>query len=236
MSVGDPSLFKFLAGASCGMAGVMTGALLALPLVVMPALFASPTGTPRSRLHVWSRLEMETARLIGSAMPVLTAMLALCALLVRSAPPSQGRFLFVLATILILAIRPYTFGLLAPRVDALKAEERRLLVQDVTRETALGAATGASGWRGATPTEEVADEETEVWQNDVGKKLSHESGLTRGSAAATIAPGLASEPDLPCETPVNTDRAILELTRLHSGVILLCGATFACILAELLYA
>lgn len=68
--------------------------------------------------------------------------------------------LFVLAAILTLALRPYSFGLLTPRIEALKAEERRLLLLGLQahnsrgHSTGLDRALGRSGWRGASPTPE----------------------------------------------------------------------------------
>lgn len=66
-------------------------------------------------------------------------------------PPSR-QSLFVLAAILTLAVRPYSFGLLTPRIEALKAEEKRLLLLGLARgSTGLDRALGRSGWRGASP-------------------------------------------------------------------------------------
>ena len=78
--------------------------------------------------------------------------------------------LFVLAAILTLALRPYSFGLLTPRIEALKAEERRLLLLGLRarssggHSTGLDRALGRSGWRGASPT----PEEQEKWGQEEG--------------------------------------------------------------------
>lgn len=159
--------------------------------------------------HVWSRLDFEAKGLVSPLLPLLSAALALCALLVRSdsgrsngddlealgpffyslgmrigenrrvspvlavavwvrewhsmlelnSPVPQS--LYVLASILILAIRPYSFGLITPRRELLKAEERRLLLLSLPRHSALDLALGRSTWRGATPTEEE-EQGTEV--------------------------------------------------------------------------
>lgn len=81
---------------------------------------------------------------------------------------SLGQSLFVLAAILTLALRPYSFGLLTPRIEALKAEEKRLLLLGLRARSSRGTSTGLdralgrSGWRGASPT----PEEQEKWLDD----------------------------------------------------------------------
>ncbi|GAA5863222.1 hypothetical protein JCM3774_000818 [Rhodotorula dairenensis] len=245
----DGALSALLLASACALGGLLTGILLAGPLVAVPALFASPSLSVSSRLHVWSRLEAETTKLVGSILPLVTASLALCALLARSADPTRRttyleddlggwigatatlvaenrRSLFVLAAILTLAVRPYSFGLLTPRVEALKAEERRLLLLGLARgSTGLDRALGRSGWRGASPAlEEKCDEQNEAGNGAEENGNGNETDEEDNDLDDEIGNGM---PITGTARVKDTDRLILELSRLQLGLAILCGAAFA---------
>ncbi|BGP55724.1 hypothetical protein JCM8202_005711 [Rhodotorula sphaerocarpa] len=249
----DPASGALLAlarAAACAIAGVVSGILLATPLIALPALLSADGLSRRARLHVWSRLDYEAKGLVSPLLPLLSAALALCALLVRSdSSHSDGddvaelgpffyslgmrigenrRSLYVLASILILAIRPYSFGLITPRWELLRAEERRLLLLSLPRHSALDLALGRSTWRGATPTEEE-EQGTEVkpeaaW---VGRGGGDESADEDNDFREGVASDSANQ------STVDTDRLIAELARLQLGPAILCGCAFLLVGADL---
>ncbi|GEM09992.1 hypothetical protein Rt10032_c09g4009 [Rhodotorula toruloides] len=249
MSESDDSLLSLLRGLSAFSGGVATGVLLSGPVLAVPALFSTPSLSSRSRLHAWSRLHADTTSLASSLLPILTGSLALCALLAQSLPPrddalpltgnvvewleaipslvSQNRrTLYTLCTILTLAIRPYTFGLLTPRIELLKAEEKRLILLGVN---GLGErAMGRRGWRGASPTREweakvrlrdeggadESDEEDNGLEDEVGADETELEESSRSQA-------------------VDTDAVILQTSRLQLGTACLSGSAFLFTVLEL---
>ncbi|KWU47046.1 hypothetical protein RHOSPDRAFT_31179 [Rhodotorula sp. JG-1b] len=254
----DGSLLTCLLISACALSGITTGLLLVNPLIAVPALFAAPLSA-RTRLHVWSRLEAESSSLVGSLLPLLSGSLALCALLARSVErdatttprgreegwisrflvtvAENRRSLFVLAAILTLALRPYSFGLLTPRIEALKAEERRLLLLGLRarssggHSTGLDRALGRSGWRGASPT----PEEQEKWGQEEGngngngnESDEEDNGFEEDFSEGDESEGLAGVAKVR-----DTDRLILELSRLQLGPAILCGAAFALTVLDL---
>ncbi|BGP48631.1 hypothetical protein JCM10450v2_004507 [Rhodotorula kratochvilovae] len=243
MAATDSTGVLLLRGVVCLLGGLTAGLLLAVPALAVPALFASPHLSPKARLHVWSRLQADTAALAGRLVPLLAAALACCALLVQSAPTAPSstdagflgwlaplpalvaqnrRTLFTIAASLLTALRPYSFGLLTPRIEALKAEERRLLLRRA-RSASLSSL-GGGGWRGASPTKEygewVEQREREAEESDV--EDNEEEGDGDGAGAKAV--------------PLDTDALILELTRLQYGTAVLAGASFALTVLELVCA
>ncbi|TKA56847.1 hypothetical protein B0A53_01248 [Rhodotorula sp. CCFEE 5036] len=261
----DGSLLTCLLISACALSGITTGLLL--PAIAIPALFAAPLSA-RGRLHVWSRLEAESSSLVGSLLPLLSGSLALCALLARSAEsdataPALGggegwicgflvtvaqnrRSLFVLAAILTLALRPYSFGLLTPRIEALEAEERRLLLLGLrarnssrgTTITGLDRALGRSGWRGASPTLEEQEKSVDEKGNENGNGNGNGNGNEsdeedNGFDSEDLSEGDESELQAGVAKVRDTDRLILELSRLQLGPAILCGAAFALTVLDL---
>ncbi|TNY23569.1 hypothetical protein DMC30DRAFT_10755 [Rhodotorula diobovata] len=216
MATADSTALLTLRGLACALGGITAGLLLAGPLLAVPSLFASPHLVPRSRLHVWSRLQADTATATSLLFPLLAALLACCALLVDSAahtptPSSQSdiewlgwlvvrlvrenrKTLYTTAASLIIALRPFSFGLLTPRTEVLKAEERRLLLERLRSGSGSGsslAAAGLSGWKGASPTKEyagwVAEREREGEDSDV-EDNDGDGGLGLGGGVDGVTP------------------------------------------------
>ncbi|GAA5967776.1 hypothetical protein JCM11641_005763 [Rhodosporidiobolus odoratus] len=210
--------------------GVTLGLATSGPLLALPALFTSPGLSSRSRLHFWSRLHQETTTLSSLLLPLLTACLAGCALLARSHGEadalqpvlttliaSNRKSLFTIAAVFILALRPYSFGLLAPRVELLKNEERRLLLQrDPGSLAALGL--GKGQWRGASPAGSHAGHETDA-EDSGSDETEAEDGSLNGKR---------------CK--VDTDALIRELSRIQLGTVFLAGSAFLLTILELLCA
>ncbi|GAA5962573.1 hypothetical protein JCM8115_002127 [Rhodotorula mucilaginosa] len=261
----DGSLLTCLLISACALSGITTGLLLVNSAIAIPALFAAPLSA-RARLHVWSRLEAESSSLVGSLLPLLSGSLALCALLARStesdatAPALGGgegwisrflvtvaqnrRSLFVLAAILTLALRPYSFGLLTPRIEALEAEERRLLLLGLRarnsrgHSTGLDRALGRSGWRGASPTLEEQEKSVDEKGNENGNGNGNGNGNEsdeedNGFDSEDLSEGDESELQAGVAKVRDTDRLILELSRLQLGPAILCGAAFALTVLDL---
>ncbi|GAA5871447.1 hypothetical protein JCM8547_001345, partial [Rhodosporidiobolus lusitaniae] len=223
-------LLRLLSG---GVGGVLTGLLLAGPLLFLPSLDSSAGLSSRSRLYLWSRLHHEqTKQTTLLLLPLLTISLALCALFAHSADPvsaidgsvvltsladlvAQNRkSLFTLAAVFILAIRPYTFGLLHSRIELLKSEERRLLLEEASNVGGAGAraALGLGKWRGQSPAGSVDGDESDEEDNVVEGVLEREEG--EGGK-------------------VDTDTLIRELSHLQLGTVFLAGGAFFLTLIEL---
>ncbi|GAA5983291.1 hypothetical protein JCM10908_000227 [Rhodotorula pacifica] len=256
------SLLTVFVAVACALSGIASGLLLAGPLVAIPALFAAPSLSARSRLHVWSRLEAESTALVGSILPLLTGSLALCALLAQSASPSRARSdyyeeevggwiggiaalvgenrrsLFVLAAILTLGLRQYSFGLLTPRIEALKAEEKRLLLLGLARTSnGLDRALGRSGWRGASPALEVVREGRHGENGEEKRRSEGEDGDESDEEDNALLDDMADKGALAGSPKVqDTDRLIIELSRLQFGPAILCGAAFALTVLDLVCA
>ncbi|GAA5887955.1 hypothetical protein JCM6882_000814 [Rhodosporidiobolus microsporus] len=240
MAPTDSLLLLSLRVFTATLGGVATGLLLSGPLLITPTLFTAPGSSSRLRLHLFSRLQSETSSLAALVLPLLTAALGVCALLVQSAdplPPSHApsipslaalvaenrKTLYTLSAVLTLALRPYSFGLLAPRIELLKAEERRVLllrsnVNGVGARTALGLSTMGKGgmWRGGSPVESEGEGGNESDEEDNAVEEERED------AAAAV----GSE-------KVDTDALIRELSRLQLGAVVLAGGSFALTLLEL---
>ncbi|GAA6050325.1 hypothetical protein JCM3770_002963 [Rhodotorula araucariae] len=245
MAATDSLGVVLLRTASCMFCGLQAGLLLAGPAVAVPALFtASPTLNPKARLHVWSRLQANTT-LASRVVPLVVAALASCAILVHSAPSTQSttystswrwlarlpelvagnrRTLFTIAASLLIALRPYSFGLLTPRVEALRAEERRLLLacRGRGRATSLSSLGRRGGhvWRGASPTREYGE-----WVQRREREAAEESDVEDNNGEGAPKPA-----------PLDTDALILELTRLQYGTAVLAIASFMLTAVELVCA
>ncbi|GAA5833210.1 hypothetical protein JCM9279_001456 [Rhodotorula babjevae] len=249
----DSASLLGLRALSCGLGGVTAGLLLAVPVLAVPSLFSSPHLPPKSRLHIWSRLQADTAAATSLLFPLLAALLASCALLVESSPPipraaahagtglvaalvrlvtENRKTLYTISASLIIAARPFSFGLLTPRIEVLKAEERRLVL-DRTRaarsRSSLGlGAMDPGAWKGASPTSEYAgwvaqrEKEEEGEDSDVEDNDLDDAGANRAVDGAVA--------------PLDTDSLILELTRLQFGTAFLVGASFVLTVVELLCA
>ncbi|GAA5999885.1 hypothetical protein JCM10207_005956 [Rhodosporidiobolus poonsookiae] len=240
MASTDCAALQVLRLLSTGISGGLCGVGLYGPLVAVPALLSAADQSRESRLRLWSRLHAETTSLTSLLFPLLTGCLALCALLAHSDPSPTGcnptkttlcsviaenrKSLFTLAAVLILALRPYSFGLLNPRIEALKAEERRLALLLEQRSPGLRAALGQGTWRGASPAGsdvegEDEGEESDEEDNVVEDVLEEKSGLLGRKKKA---------PD--------TDAIIAELSRLQLGAVALSSAAFFLTLLELVCA
>lgn len=93
----------------------------------------------------------------------------------RTDPTFPRQSLFTIAAVSTLAIRPYTFGLLSPRVELLKTEERRLLLE--RERSGARTALGLGKWRGGSPAESVAGgEETDMEDNGIEEEEEGEGG------------------------------------------------------------
>lgn len=115
--------------------------------------------------------------------------------------------LYALSASLIIASRPFSFGLLTPRIEVLKTEERRLAL-DRTRAARSRSTLGLSAmdpgaWKGASPTREYAGwvaqrqkeeegEESDVEDNDLDEPAAN--GAVDGAAAPLDSESLASLP------------------------------------------
>ncbi|GAA5897972.1 hypothetical protein JCM8208_003209 [Rhodotorula glutinis] len=241
MAAADSASLLGLRAMSCVLGGLTAGLLLAVPVLAVPSLFA-PHLPPKSRLHVWSRLQADTAAATSLLFPLLAALLALCALLVESSPPiprsaahggtslvaplvrlviENRKTLFTVSASLIIACRPFSFGLLTPRIEVLKAEERRLVL-DRTRAARSRSSLGLSAmepgaWKGASPTREYAG-----WVAQQEKEAQGEESDVEDN-------------DLD-EVTADADTLILELTRLQFGSAFLVGTSFVLTVVELLCA
>lgn len=107
---------------------------------------------------------------------------------------SPAQTLYTTAASLIIALRPFSFGLLTPRTEVLKAEERRLLLERLRSGSGSGsslAAAGLSGWKGASPTKEyagwVAEREREGEDSDV-EDNDGDGGLGLGGGVDGVTP------------------------------------------------
>ncbi|GAA6003678.1 uncharacterized protein JCM10292_000682 [Rhodotorula paludigena] len=224
--------------------GLVTGLIAAWPLVIVPALFSAPHPS-KLRLHAWSSLHDRATLANAHLMPLLTASLALSALVARSAASDLGsatqdaahglrfvplivqsnrRALFIVAASLALALRPYSFGVLAPRVEALKAEERRLVLLRLERSGGHDRALGTQGWRGASPVDEYSSwlrtEEQDGNESDVEDNEERSAEGKEGQAGVGTA-------------PIDTDALILDLARWQLGAAIIAGASFFLTLLEL---
>ncbi|GAA6041166.1 hypothetical protein JCM8097_004148 [Rhodosporidiobolus ruineniae] len=236
-------VLRFFAG---GVGGILTGLLLSGPLLTIPSTFTAHSLSSRSRLHLWSRLHHDTTSLTALLLPLLTASLALCALLAHSATPSTSgtacsdfslvalvrenrKTLFTLAAVLTLALKPYSFGVLTPRIELLKAEERRLVLERFGGSGGAGgslramdegtkAALGLGRWRGGSP----AGSEKGGGEGDGGEETDEEDN---GESEEEGPEGKREK--------VDTDALIVELSRWQLGTAVLAGAAFGLVLLEL---
>ncbi|GAA5921665.1 hypothetical protein JCM3775_001753 [Rhodotorula graminis] len=253
MAAADSASLLGLRALACGLGGITAGVLLAVPVLAVPSLFACPHLLPKTRLHVWSRLQADTTAATSILLPLLAALLASCALLVESSPPiprvaaygsvslvsalvrlvvENRKTFYAVSASLIIASRPFSFGLLAPRIEVLAAEERRFVLdraRAARSRSSLGLSAMEPGaWKGASPTREyagwVAQQEREAQgdESDV-----EDNDLDEATAGAAV-DGAAA--------PLDTDTLILELTRLQHGTAVLAGTSFVLTVIELVCA
>ncbi|GAA5820655.1 hypothetical protein JCM11251_003097 [Rhodosporidiobolus azoricus] len=236
MAPTDPFLLITLRLLTSVVGGIVTGLLLSGPLLITPVLFTFPLASARIRLHLYSRLTSETTSLSALLLPVLTASLGLCAILVQSAdglPASpvassssltaliaeNRKTLYTLSAVLIVALKPYTFGLLLPRIELLKAEEKRvLLLRSGVNGVGAKKALGAGIWRGASPADSGDEGGNELDEED----NAFDEGFEEGGARSVVS-----------VEKVDTDALISELSHLQLGCVVLAGSSFALTLLEL---
>ncbi|BGP16644.1 hypothetical protein JCM10213v2_004646 [Rhodosporidiobolus nylandii] len=174
----------------------------------------------KSRLNLWSSLERNSSSLSSLLLPLLSATLAVCALLVQSVDSSSEhglrtlvaenrKSLYTASAALLLALRPYSFGLLAPRIEVLRAEERRILLERDPTARAMGMAKGQ--WRGLSPAgSEAEGEDSDEEDNGAANCDGEKTALLNGR-----------------KPKVDTDALIRELAALQLAAVLFPAASFA---------